>query len=537
MRARSVVAAGMMAAAVAAQQQMPNVAVAQFGQTWFGPDGPWSTIEVSIGTPPQKVYLTVATLSDTILPITPDACGDLKPCIEGRGLAYNYSDSSTWQPLTDRDAELEDNASAGVIINGEAYGQQIRGLPGMDTISVGGVPGVTGVYIGAVSTSTINNGLFGLRNITLQMYLQRVIPSPFWAYNTGFGDGYRLPQLVFGGYDQSKYTSGTMQNYSMTLLPNGMSTMRLTMDSLFLNITGPQNRQTFRTNSSLVDDPIDVIIDSSTPFSWLPRNITDRIAQSVGAVWNATIGENGAYIYNLTSPAYQNLQNATLAFHFEGPMNANKWLFNSMSVSQFLHLTAPTAGVSASSPVAYLPLMPIDNPNSYVLGRSFLQQIYLMANYHNMTFSLSQLDIDSQAPTQYVKVTAGTPPAFTTNPPTDSGKLSAGAIAGIVIGVIAAVALIVGGVLWRYRRKIKIMAPIPPEADNIYPPSVNYSQPIAYYGGELPGNKTDMRVPPIELYTPGGTSKFYSPPMEVQGDEPPPMTPMTPRAETHQHDN
>ncbi|KAK6544091.1 hypothetical protein TWF694_000802 [Orbilia ellipsospora] len=518
MRARSVAATSLMAIVAAAQKTMPNIAVAQFGQTWYGPNGPWSAIEVSIGTPPQKVYLTVATLSDMILPITPDACNGIKACIDGRGYAYNDSASSTWQPLSDRDIDLGDDMSAGVIVNGEAYGQQIRGLPGMETVSVGGIPDVKGIYVGAVSTTTINNGLFGLRNITLQMYLQRVIPSPFWAYNTGYGNGYRLPQLVFGGYDQSKYIPGTMQNYSMKLLPSGMSTMGVTIDQMFLNITGPQNRQTFKTNSSLVNDPIDVIIDSSTPFCWFPKNITDQIAQSVGAVWNATIGGSGAYIYNVTSPAYKNLQNATLAFHFSGPMNENKWLFNSMSLSQILYLAAPTAGVSGSSMVPYLPFMPIDKPNSYVLGRSFLQQMYLMANYHNMTFSLSQLDLDSTTLTQYVKVGAPTPPAFTTNEPDKSNKLSGGAIAGIVIGVIAAVAIILGTVLWKLRRKIKVTPPIPPEAENIYP------QTSAYYA-EISGDnlgKAGVQVPPVEIYTPGRTSEFYSPPMEVQGDEPSP---------------
>ncbi|EPS44051.1 hypothetical protein H072_1916 [Dactylellina haptotyla CBS 200.50] len=492
---RSLVTVFGLAAAVTAQQPITDIAVAQFGQSWYGPDGPWSTAEIEIGTPGQKVYLTVATLQDTILPITPEACNGDPDCVKGRGYAYNQSSSSTWLTISDRDVELSADMSAGVVVNGQAYGMEVKGIYGKDIVSIGGLPGIKDVSVGAVKTTQLNNGLLGLRNLTTQMYLQRLIPSPFWAYNPGFGDGRRPPQLVFGGYDTSKYLPGSTQNYSMETLANGRPTMKFTLDRLFLNITGPENRRAFKTNSSLVSDPMEVTIDSSTPYCWLPRQITDQIAQSVGAVWDETIGNSGYYIYNSSTPAYQNLNTSTLAFHING--TGDSWLFSSFSVSYFLELKEPTPGVT--TPIRYLPFMPVDNANSYVLGRSFLQQMYLTANYHTMGFSISQLDLDSQSSPGYIKVDAPVPPLLQADKP-KSSKLSDGAIAGIVIAVVIVIALILAALFWRIRRSRKIRdmpVPTPAEVETVYPKNgVFYRELSADNLGSA-----GVMIPPVELVT------------------------------------
>ncbi|KAF3272495.1 hypothetical protein TWF970_009996 [Orbilia oligospora] len=509
-----------LAAAVAQQaSSVPDIAIAQFGQTWYGPDGPWSAAEVEVGTPPQKVYLTVATLQDTILPITPDACNGIKACIDGRGSAYNQTSSSTWTPTADRDTELGADMSAGVIVNGQAYGIEVRGVPGQDTVSIGGIPGIRNVSVGAIRSTRINNGLLGLRNVTQQMYQQRLIPSPSWAYNTGSGDGSRLPQLVFGGYDRSKYLPGSVQNHTMIPVDNGRPTMKATLDYFFLNITGPTDRRSFKTNSSLIDEPLEVTIDSSTPYCWLPRAITDKIAQSVGAVWNESIGGSGYYVYNLSAPAYKNLETSTLAFHFNG--TGDSWLFNSMTVSHWLFLAAPTEGVDPASPLRYLPLRPVDNASRSVLGRAFLQQIYLTANYYTNTFSMAQIDLDSQSAAQYVRVEAPVPPPLPSPSPPSSNKLSDGAIAGIAIGVVAFVAIILGLIFWQAKKRRKVgphhrfiellaadqPVPTPPDADKVYPKNGVYYRELS---ADAMGGQGRM-VPPVELYAPN-----Y--PVEVSAD-------------------
>ncbi|KAK6334007.1 hypothetical protein TWF696_002517 [Orbilia brochopaga] len=412
--------------------------------------------------------------------------------------------------------------SAGVTVNGQAYGIEVRGTPGHDTVSVGGVSGIKDISIGAVKATRMNNGLLGLRNLTNQMYLQRLIPSPSWAYNTGSGDGLRLPQLIFGGYDQTKYIPGSMQNHSMVMANNGRPTMKVTLDRLFLNITGPEKKEVFATNSSLLNAPIDVIIDSSTPFCWLPRKVADQIAQSVGAVWNSTLGVTGYYIYNTSLPAFNNRDNATLAFHIGG--SGDSWLFNSVTVSQSLYLAPPTAGVPADSRLNYLPIIPVDNSDTFVLGRSFLQQMYLMANYHTMQFSLSQINLSSPSAAQYVKIDAPAPPLspvpspsvpLPAEPPA-SKKLSGGTIAGIVVGLVIVTGLLLGAIFWYGRRRIwgKKPVPTPPEADEVLKVNGVYYKELSAENLGEPGRA----VSPVELYAPNGPHIPHSP-VEVPADE------------------
>ncbi|KAJ6263374.1 Candidapepsin-1 [Drechslerella dactyloides] len=408
------------------------------------------------------------------------------------------------------------------MANGQAYGIEVRGLPGLDTVSIGGVPGIKSVSVGAIKTTRMNNGLLGLRNITNQMYLQRLIPSPSWSYNPGSDDGRRPPQLVFGGYDPTKYLPGSRQNHSMEVASNGGPTMQVTLDRLFLNITGPEKKKTFATNSSLLGESINVIIDSSTPFCWLPRNVTDRIAQSVGAVWNATLGTTGYYVYNTSQPAFENRVNATLAFHVDGA--GDTWLFNSITVSQSLFLVPPTANVPADSKLNYLPLMPVDNADTYVLGRSFLQQMYLMANYHTMQFSLSQINLNSQSKAQYIKIDAPAPPvpsAPSSQPPPERPKsksLSGSAIAGIAIGLVIVVGLLLGVILWYTRKRLwgRKPVPTPPEADDVLKKDGVYYKELS---AENLGEQGRM-IPSVEPHTPTQPS-LSQPPVEVPAADSP----------------
>ncbi|KAF3906644.1 hypothetical protein ABW20_dc0109502 [Dactylellina cionopaga] len=73
-----------------------------------------------------------------------------------------------------------------------------------------------------------------------------------------------------------------------------------------------------------------------------------------------------------------------------------------------------------------------------------------------MEFSISQIDLDSRSAAQYVKIEAPVPPLDASDERPKSKKLSDGAIAGIVIGVVLAIALILGAFFWHSRRKRKV---------------------------------------------------------------------------------
>src|SRR6266480_3124348 len=118
-------------------------------------------------------------------------------------------------------------------------------------------------------------GLGSLRAppVTRELWLQGVTPSPSWAYSVGSNNQKLSPQLYFGGYDSSRFLPGTWQSHPMgntSSDPYGLHTMPLTMDLFTLNMTAGRGR----VNASLISEPLDVMIDSTTPFCWFTRDIT-----------------------------------------------------------------------------------------------------------------------------------------------------------------------------------------------------------------------------------------------------------------------
>ncbi|KAF3934886.1 hypothetical protein ABW19_dt0204322 [Dactylella cylindrospora] len=140
-----------------------------------------------------------------------------------------------------------------------------------------------------------------------------------------------------------------------------------------------------------------------------------------------------------------------------------------------------------------------------------------MANYHTMEFSLSQIRLESTTSPEYVKVQAPLPPPASDNSSAQSQRISEGAIAGIVIGLIAAVALILATFFWYSRIKRKLhrsTMPVPPDPDKGI-----YSKDGVFYREMSADNlgQPGRMVPPQELYTPGVAS-FFHPPVEMPAD-------------------
>lgn len=94
---------------------------------------------------------------------------------------------------------------------------------------------------------------------------------------------------------------------------------------------------------------------------------------------------------------------------------------------------------------SYFPIRRAANDSQYTLGRAFLQEAYVVADYERSNFSIHQVVFDSQAQ-NIVAIHAPNSTLIDTSPKKDQ-FLSAGAIAGIVIGVVAAVALL-GALAW-----------------------------------------------------------------------------------------
>jgi len=219
------------------------------------------------------------------------------------------------------------------------------------------------------------------------------------------------------------------------------------------------------------------------------------------------------------------MANATLAFHFAGT-GAFDYLFNSVSLAHNLLLQPPM--VTNNTP--YLPMKPVTDTTNYVLGRSWLQQIYLVADYHNFNFSISQVALEAQEAANYVTIPAPavtlppTPAAPSTTPqPTHSSShgLSGGAIAGLTIGILAAVALILGAVIWwtRRRRNSREEAMVP----SLPPPPSDAAEKFGSYQKahthELSNDHAHRTIQ--EMYTPTNLnhSTSFQKPVELDNNQ------------------
>lgn len=104
----------------------------------------------------------------------------------------------------------------------------------------------------------------------------------------------------------------------------------------------------------------------------------------------------------------------------------------------------------------YFPLRQATNEAQYRIGRVFLQEAYLITDYERNTFSVHQAvhPINPITNTTIIAVTRDGLTTFT-GPPEVNKKMSAGVIAGIVIGAAVALIALLSGIFCLRHRKQK----------------------------------------------------------------------------------
>ena len=191
------------------------------------------------------------------------------------------------------------------------------------------------------------------------------------------------------------------------------------------------------------------MIDSTLPWLYLPDSICDLFVRR----------------FNLTEDTARNyftIDTDTVTANDAGTESISFLLQNALDSGDTTSttITLPYLAFNASAhwSLGYTgvqPIFPIRrqlSEGNAVLGRAFLQEAYIHANYQQdvLRFNISQRAFpDETTPANIVTVHA------TRLPGTESAGLSRGAIAGIVIGAVAAVAIVVFGILFFLRRRNK----------------------------------------------------------------------------------
>ncbi|KAK4575050.1 hypothetical protein LTR86_000902 [Recurvomyces mirabilis] len=429
-------------------------------QLWDGNDGRWSTFQIQVGTPGQPVRLlpgTSASACSTTWVVIPQGCAQnptLIDCEDDRGYYFTSNTSSSWS--TQRLAN-------GGLFQLSTYEESMLGLGGnayygFDVLGLGpprsGLPSVSSTLIAGLASNDFWIGSLGLSPLPFNftdlndpipsmlstLRNQSLIPSCSWAYTAGAS--YKEPpvfgSLTLGGFDTRKF----VPNHDDLTFSFGSDISR----DLLVGLTAITYDTTG--SSPLLAQKIDIFIDSMVSELWLPLSACEAFASAFKLVWNDTIQ------YYLVD---ENVHDALLAqnpvFTFSlaqsGAEDANSTASIRLPYSAFdLNLTQPMF----NTPTRYFPLKRAQNATQHTLGRTFLQEAYVIADYERGNFSVRQAAFSATSVAQDL-VAILSPIDESTRLAEKDSHLAPGVLAGIAVAAVFVVSLAILGRLWLAKRQ------------------------------------------------------------------------------------
>jgi hypothetical protein len=254
-----------------------------------------------------------------------------------------------------------------------------------------------------------------------------------------------LSSLTLGGYDSSRFVPN---NVSFPFASDNERDVLVSIQSV--TSLDSTNKQT-----ALLPKPIYSYIDSTVAEIWLPVESCVLFEKAFGLVWDP-ISE----LY-LVSDALHNqllLTNPNITF------TVAPWTQPGRTDSVDIVLPYKAFDLTAKPPYQtlnntsrYFPLRRAENDQEYTLGRTFLQEAYLIVDWERQNFSVSQCSWVAGAQQHLVPImssngTNGTLGGAHGSPVRSGAPLTVGAIAGIAVGVV--VILLLSAILaFLYLRK------------------------------------------------------------------------------------
>ncbi|CZR63161.1 uncharacterized protein PAC_13058 [Phialocephala subalpina] len=375
---------------------------------WYGSDGDWSAISLRVGTPQVWTDVMVSTVSSENWIVGTGACAanaltvradSLCKQSRGGGL-FNPYNSSTWH-----------NEGLYQFMVDSQLGNNGYGWYGLDNLTLGS----TGITVSQTVIGQFNGsgpltgtqymlGMFGLGVTTAQfgadsplplinalVEVNGVIPSHSYGFTAGakYQQKGELLSLTLGGYDANRFVP---HNTNFSLNPD--NNPQASIDTIFVQSGATSNNFTVPKQLLQPSDRVNAIIDSSTPYLWLPTAVCDRFASALGLSYNDTLN---LYTYDANATQHDALANSQLSFTFSlSDLSTSPAVVNiTLPFQAFdLQLTYPAIPNSTyGSPDAtknYFPLRRATDESQYTIGRAFLQEAYIITDYERNIFSVHQ---------------------------------------------------------------------------------------------------------------------------------------------------
>jgi Eukaryotic aspartyl protease len=417
-----------------------------------GNDGPWSSFTVQIGSPAQAVRVLPSSSGSSLWAVVGEGCTTQDPagCSESRGGIFNPNSSSTW---------VEEGLYQLPMAAEIPFGYSGNGRFGFDSLvmSYGGGEGaiVNNSVVAGIATKDFYIGTLGLTphgtNFTdfndpkpsILTILRRAgqIPSRSWAYTAGafYTPKKTFGSLLFGGYDTSRF------------VPNNL-TIGLGQDISRDILVGVQSIRSGEVN--FLDQGIIAYIDSTIPHIWLPIRACENFEREFELTWDSDLE---LYLVNDTLHSNLLANNPTITLTIGSSVNGGETVdielpYGAFDLEAREHLTRNRTS-------RYFPLRRAQNETQYALGRTFLQQAYLIVDYDRNNFSVSQAVFpDTGIAEHWIPILDPSSANETANPASSipsrgDNKVSTAAIAGIVIGVIVAVLIAVAATVFYFRQR------------------------------------------------------------------------------------
>ncbi|KAK8003202.1 hypothetical protein PG989_002921 [Apiospora arundinis] len=458
---------------------LPKPLIVGPSQYFEGNDGPWSTFHVRVGTPEQDIRVLVSTASPQSMVVLEDlGCSSqvfstVPPdCAVSRGTLFNPKDSSSWidagqYDINDGKVGLEANLgySQPAQFGLENMGVGLTG-PILKNQTVAGFATANPFYLGIFGLNGQLVNFTSLGNQSAPSFLNTLkdqghIPSLSWSYTAGAR--YRLKQvygqLIFSGYDTSRFTENSV---SFTMARDLTRDLVVVLQSV--SYSGGS------TTDTLLSEPINIFIDSTDPNLWLPKSACEAFEKAFGLTLDEASG-----MYLVDESHHTKLLDSDAQVTFR--------LSDVTSGGDTVRIVLPYAAfdLKAEYPLVqntsyYFPLKRATNSTQYTLGRTFLQEAYLSADYERGIFNVSACTWAEGAKENIVTIRSknsadGIDPESGSGSGSGSGhsksSLGGGAIAGIVVGAVVALLVIAAIILFcrRRQRKKASFAAAEPEPD------------------------------------------------------------------------
>jgi hypothetical protein len=270
--------------------------------------------------------------------------------------------------------------------------------------------------------------------------------------------------LTLGGYDEFRFKP---HDVNFNLDPRNR-TPSVNLRGITVSVSDLNNWTTPQPLLSM-NQSLTAIIDTSTPYLWLPQSVCDRFAAKLNLQWNETLG---VYVFSDGSQYSDYLQNSDLSFTFSVSSYDNLDNYaQPLALPGVVNITVPSAafaqllrypfnnviGVTDSS-VPYFPLKRAAEGGPYIIGRAFMQAAYMILKYETSSFSLHEALFPANPATNISIVNIDHAPTSPypshVEPPPESGGLQTPQIVGIAVAVALA-----GGIglltWWCCRRRRK----------------------------------------------------------------------------------